>query len=62
MVGHVEYVLPLSTNGKQMCGITLNQNTFLEFSHISAQFVERLVAPDKAWKIIKESTRKHKKH
>ena len=60
VVGLVEFVLLLNTNGKQMLEIISSQNTFLEPSHTSAHFVERPVAPDKAWKIIKESTKKHK--
>ena len=62
IAGRVEYVLLSNTNGKLMFGIISNQNTFLGLSHISAHFVGRRVVLDKAWKIIKESTRNHNKY
>ena len=61
IAGLVEYVLPSNINGKLMFGIISNQNTFLGLSHIYAHFVGRLVALDKAWKIIKESIRNRNK-
>ena len=53
--GPVEYVLNLHTNGEEMLGITLNQNTSRDLLLILARFVMRPVALAKAWKITKEN-------